>query len=298
MFIITKQILTYLLQEVCSAMLSLYLLDSLPVTDALDTFLKHRSRSLQGLLNESVGGIPTSAKSADKSSKASFRQDKRTSRETLETIRNVLSAVARTVGTAREILHVGDSDCPSLLVKVLAYLQVETPPNASPSIPDELQLTTQSLLASLPSSSHFSYLPESITSYKPFIDLESPSSRVEQNILASKLRSWMDGTIVHLETSMRIWFSKLEAVRAVWDVRNSVQRWLDEDKCLAGDEMIRIRNLLDSVCQMRVEGIWNTTLNTMESTLKTNLSSLLNSVKEEHVDIEQGKTAGHDMLLD
>lgn len=196
--------------------------------------------------------------------------------------------MARTVGTAREILHVGAKDCPSLIVKVLAFLQVDTPETAAPSIPDELQLTTQSLLASLPSSSIFLYLPEDITSYRPFIDLDSPSSIISQDVLTSKLRDWIDSAVTNLKSTIKGWLSKLESVRAVWDVQNFIQQLLNEDNIFNADERERIWALINAACQSRVKEIWDISLKAMESSFKISLASLLNGVKEEHVDSEQG----------
>jgi hypothetical protein len=270
-------------------MLTLHLLDSLPITDALDTFLKHRSRSVQTLLSEASSSKAVLSQGGDKTTKGP-KTVRKTSREALESIRNALISIAGTVGTARDILHVGPNGSPSLLVKVLAYLHVDTPLGISTLIPEELQLTTQSLLNSLPSSSHFSSLPEDITSYKPFIDLESPSSRVQQDTLETKLRAWMDGTMKQLESSMRVWLSRLETVRGVWDVRNSIKVWLDDNQGFDDGERALVRALLDAVCQKRVEEIWNVTLNAMESTLNANLTSLLSNVRDGHVDTEQGSS--------
>ena len=268
-------------------MLSLHLLDSLPMTDALDSFLKHRTRSLQGLLSVSGSSKQTPTQPTEKSTKAHY-PDKRASREALDSLRAALNAIAWTVGTARDIFHVGSKDSPSLLVKVLAFLQVDSPSGANPSIPDELQLTTQTLLTSLPSSGHFSFLPEDITTYKPFIDLESPSSRVEQTTLESKLDAWMDSTMVNLRESTKTWLSRLGSIQLVWDVRNGVLKWLDENSHFSGEEQLRIRGLVDGVCQSRVQEIWHIALDAMQLALKTNLSSLLKSVKDEVADNEQG----------
>ncbi len=63
-------------------------------------------------------------------------------------------------------------------------------PPTQNALPAELQLTTQALLMTLPSSTHFMLLPQNLKSYKPYVDLDSSSSRVPPSHLIQKVDDW------------------------------------------------------------------------------------------------------------
>ncbi|THH11615.1 hypothetical protein EW145_g545 [Phellinidium pouzarii] len=262
-------------QELCASLLSLHLLDSLPLSDALDVFLKQRSRTIE-IQYEAINGIWDS--SPEFPIKEVERTGKKTVRSVRDALQSILDVLAVTVGAARQVFLEGADGSPSMVGKVLAFTPSDVPVS---SIPPELCLSTQALLSSLPNSNYFLSLPPDIRSYRPFIDLKSTSSTVVQPVIKTKLKDWFMKAASHLKESAGSWLTRLETIKKVFEVRTSTFEWLSASNALLDKEYIEhIRILVDNMCKARVEVIWKTILERLATSFDKTLRSLTSDIAE------------------
>ncbi|EJD03576.1 uncharacterized protein FOMMEDRAFT_145857 [Fomitiporia mediterranea MF3/22] len=268
-------------RDLCGAVLSLHLLDSLPLSDALDVFLKQRSRMLQNL-------YVTIKESWGKDAKTSSAPARSVSRERIKNVwdafRSILGAIVGTVGGARAVFREHVDGSPSMITQVLMFTQSDSP-HPEESLPLELRLSSQALLSSLPNSNHFLALPVDIRSYRPFIDLESHSSTINTRALNAKLRTWFADATKHLHEAAGSWLSHLGTVKNVWELRSSALEWISASTdLLDGDDIKELRTLVDNLCGTRIQEIWKTALENLSSSFRNNLHSLVEAVQEERED--------------
>jgi conserved oligomeric Golgi complex subunit 1 len=202
-------------------------------------------------------------------------------REVKQATQTALDAISRTVKVARSIFQ-DDSSQRSMIGIVLEYIQSDSPdPSAySKTLPSELQLTTQTLLMTLPSSTHFLLLPPNLRFYKPYVDLASSSSFVPQAQFAQKLDEWFLKSTKNLQTAVQRWFSDLQSVKEVWNIRSSIWKWISSSSGLGAQETARLKSIFDDVCHKRVIGIWKLALVDAEKAFRDQLSSAASGLRE------------------
>jgi hypothetical protein len=142
------------------------------------------------------------------------------------------------------------------MTRVLAQIQADANISAIKELPLELQLTTQLLLANLPSSTHFLLLPASIKSYTPYVDLTSSSSSFPQDMLAERINDWFQKCIQDLSHALEIWFSSLQSMTEAWKLRSWTRTWVSGASGLQDKERDCIANLVDDVCRRQLASIW------------------------------------------
>ena len=160
----------------------------------------------------------------------------------------VLEAIASTVGVTRDVFRNRGQD-PSLISRILSFIQSDVSPQDS-SLPSDLQMSTQHLLSSLPSASHFVLLPSNIRSYKPSIDSASTTSSVSSVRLAGRLNEWFSKAVAELQNVAKGWFSELRTLKEVWAVRSWFVDWL-RTKELEDGERQGLVEVVDDVVQDR-----------------------------------------------
>jgi hypothetical protein len=172
-----------------------------------------------------------------------------------------LDSISLTVRAARTIYE-GD-DQPSLIRRILEYIQSGSS-TYSKQLPPELCLTTQTLLTTLPSSTHFLLLPADLRTYKPYVDLSSSSSLVPHSQVTQKVDEWFRQSSSSLHTAIDQWFFNLGSVKEIWAVRASTKKRISHSG-LKQEETSHLMNILDETCRRRIIRIWKLKL---ESTLK------------------------------
>ncbi|KAG5650993.1 hypothetical protein H0H81_010293 [Sphagnurus paluster] len=276
-------------EDTCAALLTLHLLDSRPLTETLSVFLAQRSKTLHDLLSweypgESprpqeiqMNGGPLGSLQANTTSTSDFRR--RPVNEIKEATQTALDAISRAMKTAQSIFDEESESQRSLVRRVLECIQSDSPnpTNKTQSLPAVLSLTTQTLLTTLPSSSHFLLLPANLRSYKPYIDLTSSSSTIRHSYFTQKMREWFEKSCSHLQKAVARWFSTLLSVKEVWNVRAATKRWLLAS-CLGENEVFEVTSILDKLCQHRMIEIWKLklagSLESFSSRLESTVSSL------------------------
>lgn len=253
--------------------MGLHLLDSLPLSDALDVFLKQRSRSLH-LLVDSIQSSSQSISSGSVVDKAG----KRVAKQVWDLLQTVLEAIINTVVTARRIFKNPSHEAPSLIQEALEAMQ--SAQNTS-ELAVELRLSTQILLSSLPNSNNFLALPPDIRHFRPFVDLKSPSSSVSQPVLEGRLQIWFEKAIDQLRETTCSLLGKLETIKGVWDVQVSTRIWLSSpDRHMEGKDLHVLQSLVADSYTKRIKEIWKTALENILAAFIENTTSSLAAVAD------------------
>lgn len=278
-------------EDTCATILTLHILDSRPLTDALTIYLSQRTRTMHTLVSRSsvmmttaiLNGIPTAQTNGHHLGASKLAQSKRIhSNDRLQEVKSSLlilvEVIARTVNCARNVFQSQRPTQPALAIRVLEQMHTESPAVSDPetTLPSELALSTQTILSGLPSSSYFTLLPASIRSYKPYIELSSASSSVPGHFLEDKLRTWFDQSCSILRDSLDRWLLELDNVKSVWNIRSSLRKWLLTSE-LVRMEQTALDTLFEEAVRKRVTAIWANTIHGSKELFLKALSSLTSS---------------------
>jgi conserved oligomeric Golgi complex subunit 1 len=204
--------------------------------------------------------------------------------EVKSVIHTALDSISHTVRATRNIYE--DDAGPSLIRRILEYIQSgSTSPEQSKQLPPELCLTTQTLLTTLPSSTHF-LLPPNLRTYKPYVDLNSSSSSIPHPHLIHKVDEWFRQSSSSLHIAVEQWFLNLRSVKEIWSVRSSTKKRISTSK-LKQEEASHLMNILDESCRTCIVRIWklklDSALKSFEDGLNSTISSLNNTSKSRRI---------------
>jgi hypothetical protein len=155
----------------------------------------------------------------------------------------------------------------------LNHIQPDVDASTMKALPSELKLTTQLLLANLPSSTHFLLLPTSVKSYKPYVDLSSPSSSIPQPVLAKRLKEWFQKAMQELSQTLVTWFSALQSMKEAWRLRLWTRKWISSACALQDHERIYITSVVDDTCRQQLTSIWKASLIAAKDDFERELAS-------------------------
>jgi hypothetical protein len=199
-------------------------------------------------------------------------------REVREGLEGVLEAIASTVRVSRDVFRNRGHEDPSLMSRVLSFIQLEIPPQDT-SLPSDLQMSTQHLLSSLPSASHFVLLPTDIRSYKPFVDSSSAMSSVSSAQLAERLSEWFSKAVTELRSVARGWLSELRTLKEVWAVRSWFGDWLGA-KELEDGERRGLAEVIDDLVHDQAVRILRTALGDLQDSFQNELQNALSQLRD------------------
>ena len=207
-------------------------------------------------------------------------------REVKRNLQTALEAISHTLRSARDIFSDAVTGEPGMMQQALQYIQDE---KVASSLPPELQMTTQTLLNSLPSSAHFSLLPSTVRSYKPYIGAASSSPSVTQSLLQQKLGEWFARSLETVQAAGAQWSANLESVKEVWDIRTSSFTIIAKLHGLDTQEQARVRAMVDTLCQKQTVSVWQIALSNAEMSFHERLTSALQSLKNISDESSSGK---------
>ncbi|OCH94676.1 hypothetical protein OBBRIDRAFT_74206 [Obba rivulosa] len=264
--------------ETCATLFTLHLLESRPLVETLTVYLAQRKRALTAVLSRIAEEQQTNGDSQQggPAAKASHRSRRLMVRATRQKLQAILDIVARTLGIARRVFS--EASGKPMMKQVLEFIQLG-PDSVTPP-PTDLRLTTQVLLSSLPSSSHFLSLPQSITSYKPYVDSASTSASVLESQLSQRLSTWYQQALEDVKSALEKWLLRLETIREIWDVRTAAWTWLGSSEQLNDDEKADAKSVIDDVCQHRLIAVWKSTIQTAEVAFRDQLASCIAAVRD------------------
>ena len=192
-----------------------------------------------------------------------------------QSVEACLDIITRTAGAARTIFQEQGTTGKSLMTSVLENIQPAVDPAGLNSLPPELRLSTQLLLSSLPSSTHFLLLPQTIKSYKPYVDLSSTSSSVLPSVLTKRLQDWFQKSCTELSQALRAWFSKVNGMKDMWKLRNWIRKWLFEADGLLEAERSHLHRIVDDACKQQLTSIWTAALRDAKSGFEKELRGVV-----------------------
>lgn len=195
-----------------------------------------------------------------------------------QSIEACLDIITRTINAARTIFQECESTGSSLVTKVLENIQPNADPAGFDSLPQELRLSTHLLLSSLPSSSHFLLLPQTIRSYKPYVDLTSTSSAIPPSVLTNKLQDWFRKSCTEFSQALQTWFSKVTGMKEMWKLRNWIRKWLFDAGGLLEDERSHLHHIVDDACRQQLTSIWTDALKNAKSGFEKELKAVVGVV--------------------
>ena len=252
----------------------MHLLESRPLTDVLSVFLAQRARSLQASLLRSPKPAPNGS---SLNGSAHPKSKKAVVREVREGLEEVFESITSTVGIARDVFRNRGHEDPSLIFRVLSFIQLDVPDRDS-SLPPDLQMSTQHLLSTLPSASHFVLLPSTIRSYKPFVDLASATSSVSPAQLATQLSEWFSKAVAELRSVAKGWYAELRTLKEVWTVRSWFGEWLGA-KDLEDEERRGLAEVVDDVAHGQAVKILRTALGDLQDGFQNELQNTLSHLR-------------------
>ncbi|EGN93152.1 hypothetical protein SERLA73DRAFT_116291 [Serpula lacrymans var. lacrymans S7.3] len=291
-------------EDICATLLTLHLLDSRPLSETLTVFLAQRSKTFGTLLTKTTETPSTSIPAANQHNgqanghlpqgtvpKSGVKPTKVQVRMIKISIQTAFDVMSRTVNTARDVFQESSEEARhSMIGQVLKHIQFDSSSSTVElsSLPSELLLDTQTLLAGLPSAAQFNLLPANISSYKPYVDLDSASSSVPQALLFQKLDAWFTHAADSSRNALTKWFSGLSTVKDVWSVRTSLRKWLQSDSQLEQKEQLKLKTVMDEAVRHRVTSIWKSVLLEAEEAFCKQLSSvtIIDSVMQECAPLE------------
>jgi conserved oligomeric Golgi complex subunit 1 len=278
------------MQDSCATLLTLHLLDSRPLADTLSILLTQRSKALHAVLSWTPEHIFSGSGShqrrsnghiSNKNKKKPDVQQTTVKRPSVQEVKHAtlaaLEVIFRTLTTARSIFQ--ERVRPSMIRSALEHIQSDFPePTSLRSLPTQFQLSTETLLASLPSSGHFLLLPPNLRSYKPYVDPTSSSSCVPQAHFERTLNEWFHKSTVKLQTAVKSWFSDLHSVSEVWRIRSSFLKRVSLASDLAEQEPLRLRFVFDDACRERLLGIWKAALRGAGKAFEERFASIMSAL--------------------
>ncbi|KAI0361425.1 hypothetical protein OH77DRAFT_1492477 [Trametes cingulata] len=253
--------------EVCAALLTLHLLESRPIPETLSLYLAQRTKSLSSLLPRNAStSSNVNALSVTPNGKTPHRPRKVVVREAKQNAEAALDVISRTLGTAKLIFADSPAGESALMKAALHFFQ--TPSDSPGHLPPELQLSTQILLSSLPSSSHFLLLPQNIRAYRPYVDTASLDGPTLQTALRERLETWFRKASQELHGALADWFAPLECVREVWEVRSLILQWLKDAGGLERSEREELESVVDAASSNQAAAVWKVALARLESSFR------------------------------
>jgi len=219
-----------------------------------------RSRILGTLVSKPVEAGALAKPRPGLSRQGSVKKAYAEHKDVRQSVEACLDIVTRTVSAARTIFQEQGTTGKSLMTSVLENIQPTADPAGLNSLPPELRLSTQLLLSSLPSSTHFLLLPQTIKSYKPYVDLSSSSCTVVPSVLAKRLQDWFQKSCTEFSQALHTWFSKIGGMKEMWKLRSWIRRRLSEAVGLLEDERSHLHRIVDGACKQQLTSIWTAAL--------------------------------------
>ena len=185
-------------------------------------------------------------------------------------MKNSLKTICETVCAARTIFKQKGAQS-SLVMQVLESISSDEPSSAAkPSLPAELELTTESLLHNLPSTTSLSLLPENLAKHKPYIDLRSAAASLPQEKVTETVAQWFERSLNLWKSSATKWLADVQSVKDIWTLRTAARKWI-AGFSLEESEVAPLLRETDALCQTRTLDLWRQNLADAHTAFKDRL---------------------------
>ena len=273
------------------SLVSLLLLDSLPLGDSLSLLLAQRNKALHALVETTSSSnrndlkgkirntIPYPIESVPEP--ATRRGRRKIVREVSDSLRKSVQLLVDTLATCRAIYSTKADNglAHSRIHKFLEDMQSDTT--------DPSSITSAALISHLPSAPILTlYLPAQIKSYTPYLDTDNIS--LPADVLERKLEVWFTNGLKVLDTRIVDWMKGLINALEVDEVRRSV---LDGSMLdvLAPKEREALRVTVESRCVKRMGEVWSTSLQKLQDGFAQGLDGALLTLAKGGSQAEDGE---------
>ncbi|GJJ09706.1 hypothetical protein Clacol_003930 [Clathrus columnatus] len=250
----------------CATLLSLYFLNSLPLLETLSTLLSQRGKMLDSLLEGQLRSSPTEEQPKETSNRKILVSNLQ------KPVLDIIDVICGTMRITRDVFQAKEGSARSMIEQYLEDLHS--------SNPSKTTITTSTLLSTLPSSAQLLTLPRTILTYKPYIDLTSPSTRVDPLTLDHKLLSWFEKALSAFAKRIEHWLEGLVNVNEVWSTRKKISDRLQSAHGLKESERASLQDAVDTGVRTRVVQLLNLALESLEDSLQKNLTKILQAIKD------------------
>lgn len=265
-------------EDICATLLTLHLIDSKPLLDALSAFTAQRTRALQQVLTKKLD--PLANGEANLSGKLTATRRKAHAHSVRLSVRNVLDLLSNTVGAARTVFQNKSDAMSSLMSRTLQFIDNEGPTSDTGELSEKLSLSTPSLLNHLSPASH-APLPPAIRTYKPYLDLSSSSVTVTPQDLTNKLNTWFRAALQQFSTTCEKWIAELDSARQIWSLLMWFRKSVAASDALDEGEQAQLSSAMEAVCKARIVVIWTGALKDMGEAFRNNLQKALAQVSSD-----------------
>lgn len=185
---------------------------------------------------------------------------------------DVVDTICGTMHIARDVFQTKKESTCSMIEQSLENFQTNDPSKAL--------VTTSSLLSTLPSSTYLLTLPRTILTYKPYIDLASPTARVDPSVLDSKLSAWFEKALGPFNGRIQGWFGELISIDEVWSTRKKILDRMQMTYELKESDKASLQDVVDSGVRTRVIQLIDLALKTLENIMRNGLKEILEAIKK------------------
>ncbi|KZP01211.1 hypothetical protein CALVIDRAFT_559844 [Calocera viscosa TUFC12733] len=301
-------------ENLSETLITVLLLDTLPLSDTLSLFLSQRSRALAVQLTNDEPVLETSP-DAEPSTPALGMPPRPVVFRRAEIVQQVkdaasaaLTLISGTLGMVRDVFGTEDGQSMSLIEEMMEEIQSADEGNqaaVSPISPglilgstsmsilsplprheslklmgSRTQLTTPLMLRSFPSAQLLlRFLPSTIQSFKPYIDTSSPLNHVQANVLRQKTREWFNACINTLEEHSTRWMEVLDSIKEIWDVRRFVMERIAKDEQFREEDRRGLRAWMERSSRARATEVWKARLESLEEAAETVLERVTRLIR-------------------
>lgn len=256
------------------AAISLFLLDSMSLSDTLGVLLSQRTKSVQAFFSSGKqSGNSAKGQNQTVLPEENGLDSKRGRRKVLREVKRALcEAIDLLVGTMHTIrlIYSPEGSKPSSIESLLIEIQTD----GQNSI-----VSTSKVLGKLPSASLLDlYLPPSIKSYAPYIDTTGTSTRLTGVTVSLKLEKWFESNLNTLSSKLAHWVDRISNARDVEDVRSAALA-VPSLQQLSTNERTMMTTCVESACSGRIVEIWRLAFQSLREEFATSLSKSLELIK-------------------
>ncbi|KZT61526.1 hypothetical protein CALCODRAFT_364531 [Calocera cornea HHB12733] len=293
-------------EALSETLITILLLDTLPLSDTLSLFLSQRSRALSvqltndtPILETEPDAEPSTPGLGIASQPVAFRRV-----EIVQQVKNAASAalelISGTLGMVRDVFGAEDGQTMPLIEEMMDNIQSADDGDGSALTPispgaplgsismsilsplprneslkplaSKSQLTTPLMLRSFPSAQLLlRFLPSAIQSFKPYIDTSSPLNHLQPTALRQKTREWFNACITTLEEHSKRWMEVLDSIKEIWDVRKFVMDRIAKDEQFREEDRRGLRAWIERSSKARATEVWKARLESLEEAAELEL---------------------------
>lgn len=194
--------------------------------------------------------------------------------EKIDHITRAMRLIATTLAQAQELVNPQ-----GLLFSTVDRLQA---PNIASATQDASSAALQPIIDSLPNAHlYHRYLPATVTTFTPFIDVSSPPSSDQIN---SATKEWFTAAETRFRKALGQTLEAISDASALANFKRNMHSFFQSPNM--SDEMRRLHDLVEEFCLARLESVYQSSLTHLVSATSDQWASALDHLSENQVEID------------